>query len=240
MIRNAPRLRRDLVLLLVGGLLAAMLITPAGAHVGGTVGHLWKQHLLPLAKKSFYTKAQSDGRYLGKTAKAADADKLDGVDSTALASKASPITGVVQLADDQVQSGGLQVGAFNNGSYRTGATQGLDGCTWVNFDALGHTPAGYQLDGDGMVHLFGVVRAIDGFDFNCDINEGADLEIFRLPAELAPSRRAVLQGLANNATARVNIDANGIVSLEADSTMLNNAKTWLSLDGLRFPVDWTG
>jgi hypothetical protein len=38
-------------------------ITPAGAHVGGTVGHLWTQHLLPLAKQTFYTKAKSDARY---------------------------------------------------------------------------------------------------------------------------------------------------------------------------------
>lgn len=56
------------------GILAACLVifigallTPAGAHVGGTVAHLWQQHLLPLAKKAFYTKGQSDQRYLRKT-----------------------------------------------------------------------------------------------------------------------------------------------------------------------------
>jgi hypothetical protein len=73
---------RAFSLILVGVVLGAALITPAGAHVGGTVGHLWSKHLLPLAKGAFYTKSQSDGKYLGKTAKAADADKLDGQNST--------------------------------------------------------------------------------------------------------------------------------------------------------------
>ena len=77
------RRRRDVLLMVVGAMAAAVLITPAGAHVGGTVGHLWKQHLLPLAKKSFYTKSASDARYLGKNAKAADANQLDGKDSNA-------------------------------------------------------------------------------------------------------------------------------------------------------------
>jgi hypothetical protein len=58
-------------LILVGGLIATALFTPAGAHVGGTPAHLWKKHLAPMAKKLFYTKAQSDGRYLKKTAASA-------------------------------------------------------------------------------------------------------------------------------------------------------------------------
>ena len=45
-------------------LLSLSLVTPVGAHVGGTVGHLWNEQLLPLAKGVFYTKAQSNQRYL--------------------------------------------------------------------------------------------------------------------------------------------------------------------------------
>lgn len=57
--REKLRNRRSAAIFLVLGLLMGLLLlTPAGAHVGGTVGHLWKQHLLPQAKKSFYTKKQ--------------------------------------------------------------------------------------------------------------------------------------------------------------------------------------
>jgi hypothetical protein len=61
--------RRNIALLLVGLVLGAALITPAGAHVGGSVGHVWKKHMLPLAKKAFYTKTQSNARYMPKSAK---------------------------------------------------------------------------------------------------------------------------------------------------------------------------
>jgi hypothetical protein len=49
--------------------------TPAGAHVGGTVGHLWNDHIKPKADKR-YANAVAD------TDKAKDSDKLDGVDGT--------------------------------------------------------------------------------------------------------------------------------------------------------------
>jgi hypothetical protein len=45
-------------------LVSTLVITPAGAHVGGTVGHLWTTHLKPLAVKAFYTKAQSNERFV--------------------------------------------------------------------------------------------------------------------------------------------------------------------------------
>lgn len=76
--------KRGIALVLVGMVLGAALITPAGAHIS-SVSHTWKKHFLPLAKKAFYTKTQSNAKYLGKTAKAADADKLDGLDSAAYA-----------------------------------------------------------------------------------------------------------------------------------------------------------
>jgi hypothetical protein len=37
-----------------------MMATPAVGHVGGTVGHLWKKHIRPLADKRYYTKTQAD------------------------------------------------------------------------------------------------------------------------------------------------------------------------------------
>lgn len=41
-----------------------LLLTPAGAHVTDSVTHLWTDHIKPLATKTFFTKAQSDGRYV--------------------------------------------------------------------------------------------------------------------------------------------------------------------------------
>jgi hypothetical protein len=49
----------------------AMMATPAASHVGGTVGHLWNDHIKPRA----------DARYANAVAgtdKARDADKVDG------------------------------------------------------------------------------------------------------------------------------------------------------------------
>jgi hypothetical protein len=59
------------LLVIVGALVATALVTPAGAHVGGSVKHAWKKHFAPLAQKMFYTKSKSDGRYLKKTDAAA-------------------------------------------------------------------------------------------------------------------------------------------------------------------------
>lgn len=56
--------RRGIALLLVGMVLGAALISPAGAHIG-SVKHTWREHFLPLAKKAFYTKKQSNERFLG-------------------------------------------------------------------------------------------------------------------------------------------------------------------------------
>ena len=57
---------RSLALVVLGFLLGALLFSPAGAHIGGTSTHVWKQHLLDLAKKSFYTKQQTNGNFLRK------------------------------------------------------------------------------------------------------------------------------------------------------------------------------
>ena len=50
--------KRGIALILVGMVLGAALIAPAGAHIG-SVKHTWKKHFLPLAKKAFYTKKQT-------------------------------------------------------------------------------------------------------------------------------------------------------------------------------------
>ena len=57
---------RTFTLIAVAGVLLSLsLVTPVGAHVGGTVGHISGTNTCsPLAKGVFYTKTQSNQRYL--------------------------------------------------------------------------------------------------------------------------------------------------------------------------------
>ncbi len=57
---------RGIALMLVGMLMAAVLITPAGAHVTRNVGHVWghiKPRVLGLLG-NYYTRSQSESRFL--------------------------------------------------------------------------------------------------------------------------------------------------------------------------------
>jgi hypothetical protein len=62
-------LRRDVALVVIGLIAGVTLLAPATAHVGVRPAHLWKKHLLPLAKKAFYTKSASNARYESKVAR---------------------------------------------------------------------------------------------------------------------------------------------------------------------------
>jgi len=64
-------------LVLSGGVIGGLLISPVGAHVGDTLPHL-RQHL----DNFFLTDVEGDAAYLGKTQKAADSNLLDGLDSS--------------------------------------------------------------------------------------------------------------------------------------------------------------
>src|SRR5918996_6279041 len=74
---------RGVALIVIGIFMGATLITPAVAHVGGTLTHLWNapNHIRDKVR------AYGDNRWLGKTAKATDSDLLDGLDSSAFAIK---------------------------------------------------------------------------------------------------------------------------------------------------------
>lgn len=69
---------RSVALLVAGMVVGGLMVSPAGAHVTSSVTHLINKHLKPL----FYTKNQSDLRFLGISDQAVDADRLDGMDST--------------------------------------------------------------------------------------------------------------------------------------------------------------
>jgi hypothetical protein len=62
----------------------AMTATPVSGHIGSSVTHLWNAHIKPKADARYYTKAQANARYLPRAGTAADAELLDGLDSTEL------------------------------------------------------------------------------------------------------------------------------------------------------------
>lgn len=47
---------RSVALVFVGIIIGAAFASPASAHVGGTVSHLWTEHIKPLTLQNFYTK----------------------------------------------------------------------------------------------------------------------------------------------------------------------------------------
>ena len=78
-------LRGAVTLGLVGAFAAAMVVVPAGAHVTRRLSHLYK-HL--------------DKRYVNEGDKAADSNKLDGLDSSAFQQEADLLFAVVNNAGD--------------------------------------------------------------------------------------------------------------------------------------------
>jgi hypothetical protein len=77
--------RWKVVALLAAGVAIGVSIsaTPAVGHVSGWV-HNWNTHIKPRTDARYYTKPAAEARYYNVGETAANADALDGVDSTAL------------------------------------------------------------------------------------------------------------------------------------------------------------
>jgi phosphoribosylcarboxyaminoimidazole (NCAIR) mutase len=87
----------------------AMTATPVSGHVSTSVTHLWNAHIKPKTDARYYTKAQANGRYLRTAGTAANAQLLDGLDSTAFL----PVAGTAANAE---QLDGLDSAAFVQGN----------------------------------------------------------------------------------------------------------------------------
>ena len=86
---------------------------------------------------------------------------------------------------------------------------------WVNY-GNGCSPAGYCKDGQGFVHLRGLIA------------NGTANTIFTLPPGLRPTYRQLLTTTSKSTLARVDIFADGTV------ISIIYSSEWLSLDGLTF------
>jgi hypothetical protein len=105
---------RTVSLLVVGILLGSLLATPAGAHVGGTVAHLWTKHIRPLSKQIFYTKAQANKRFQ-KKCKPGSVLAFAYVRGTALSPSDFTTTGVTRQFN--CAGGSIKGQAFDAGNY---------------------------------------------------------------------------------------------------------------------------
>jgi hypothetical protein len=169
--------------------------------------------------------------FLRSNAKAADADKLDGTDSSAFAQVGS--------------EGWHEVGApgqppFNDGSaggFPPGGT-----CSWGNFDA-NHNSAAFLRDRFGFVHLKGMVDADDGTNAPCGAAFAGqpDARIFNLPPGYRPAKRGVNVTVTNETLGRVDVDGPELsITWGAGAVFINppttfaNAEQWISLDGITF------
>lgn len=128
--REGTRRWRAIALVAVGVAIGTTLTaTPVYGHVGGTVGHLWKKHIRPLADQRYYSKIEVNAKVAGLEARVAALEaKLAAVsyDSTA---KIFRFDGVnVQIVDGTGDTGGtpnglgnLIVGHNEGGQPRTGS-----------------------------------------------------------------------------------------------------------------------
>ncbi len=110
------------VVLLAAGLAigVAMTATPVSGHIGSSVTHLWNAHIKPKTDARYYTKARADARYLPRAAKAADAELLDGLNSTAFLGSAA------KAADAELLDG-LNSTAFLGSAAKAADAELLDG-----------------------------------------------------------------------------------------------------------------
>ena len=147
---------------------------------------------------------------LGPVPEALDAEELDGKDSTDF---------------QEVGSEGWTNLPLNN--------FGDDICHWVPF--AGFATPSYFRDRDGVVHLRGLARAVDGSNFDCGDAPGADetiVSVDGIPTGYRPELRSLFTVTSNNTPARVDVFANGTISAFPGYPTYANMEQWVSLDGI--------
>ena len=110
------------------------------------------------------------------------------------------------------------------------------GCSWTDFGG-GFADASYFRDRDGIVHLRGLVRAIDGTNFACGTVPGFDESIVLvggLPAGYVPQPRELFTVSSNNKPGRVDVLTNGSIMTQPGYPTTADTEVWVSLDGISF------
>ena len=116
------------------------------------------------------------------------------------------------------------------------------GCHWVSF-AGGFADPSYFRDRDGVVHLRGLAKAIDGSSFGCGATPTFDENIVAvggLPAGYRPEHRSLFTVSSNNTPGRIDIFANGTITAFPGYPTYANMEQWVSLDGVSYRCEPSG
>ena len=183
MIRGPLRSKAPIFLLaviLVGG----WLVAPSVAHDSASLTHNWSKHYKVLAKRVFYTKRQSNTRFINVGEQASNAALLDGLDSTAFASS-SHVHGGADITSGTVAEARIDAllardaEVFGIVTAADGSTSGLDadlldGQSSAAFAGASHVHSGADITSgtvdeariDALLardaEVFAIVTAADG------------------------------------------------------------------------------
>jgi hypothetical protein len=142
---------------------------------------------------------------------AANADTLDSKDSSAFARAGSEGWYTAKLKD--AGPGGFE-------------------CSWQPYGG-GFSSPGFFRDSAGIVHLRGLVKAVDSA-FPCSNIRSVDRTIFAIGSGYRPETDVALTTVSNNKAGRINMRAGGGVEIEPNFPAFSDATHWVSLDGLTF------
>jgi hypothetical protein len=155
-----------------------------------------------------------DEATLGEVPSADNADLLDGEDSSEFQAAGSEGWTTLQLNDNAAPVG----------------------CHWTSFGG-GFADPSYFRDRDGVVHLRGLAKAVDGTTFGCGTVPGFDENIAAvggLPEGYRPELRSLFTISSNNLPGRVDIFANGTIAAFPSYPTYANMEQWVSLDGVSY------
>jgi hypothetical protein len=140
-----------------------------------------------------------------------NADKLDGIDSTAFATKK--------------QEAWHEVGTAGEPSFNIFP----DSPEWANWGG-GINTVGFYKDSVGEVHLKGLFKSTSGYgSTDCDT---FPQQVFQLPTGYRPAATALYPNLHNSSTGRIDIHSTGWVTICQPSSWSNG--DFFSLDGISF------
>jgi hypothetical protein len=145
----------------------------------------------------------------------ADADTLDGLDSSAFVRPGAE---------------GWHDAVYNNG---TDTHNPNIHCYWAPYGPP-FAPAAYFRDATGIVHLRGFAQMRTGISTSCGDFPDQDYKIFDLPPGYRPEVIGAFAIVSNNTPGRVNTLADGRVMIEPGYPTNGNAMNWVSLDGISF------
>jgi hypothetical protein len=172
------------VALLAAVLMTGWLVSPGMAHDSSNIGHNWRRHYAPLAKRIFYTKIASNNRFINLGEQASNSNLLDGLDSTAFADASHAHSGnditsgtVADARIDALLARDVEV--FGIVTAVDGSTSGLDadlldGQSSATFADASHAHSGNDITTGTVaearidallardVEVFGIVTAADG------------------------------------------------------------------------------